>query len=656
MDQSKQNINVTATEAVFPRLNRAKHGDTDDVMGTKGRTASSRKTIATPPEIAQKYRLVRELGSGTQGHVYEAVRLEDGMKVAVKQLRIDSVQTWKTYDLFRREADTLRTLQCKGVARFYEAMEFLSLPQPTAYIVQEFIDGRSIGAMMRSGYRFSIQVVFELAARLVTLLKTLHSHNPPVIHRDIKPTNVLFVPHRDNDDFDLYLIDFGAVANPHLEAGGSTVAGTFGYMPPEQLMGKAVPGSDIYALGAMIAYMLSGVEPSEMQVSDFRLIIDPHLETVPQPVVVLLRQMLDPTLANRLCDYDAIIERFEAFAKNRFADYADRTSGIDQKSYIESLKDVGQYGQAGNIDLWAQLSDGVPRQIPEIYTKLNTGAMVALDSFNEKIAAFMTGDAYKRLKGMLALGVLVAAMAILYFHTIIVKAIVTILTADNLLEVSTMILGLMRAARGNEGLVGIGIIVVIVGIQIVLLYALFVVMRIIVESIKSMRDYRKLSETSMSQLEQYRQHCHDKKDIFQRVLKLGRKSVATVVDVSYMSVDESLCELFYFTHAEIANREGDTKTYVHKLTDRTGYYCHQYASFKIRYAFNPPDDSSSEALIHEVVTFSDCEETLHAGDVISILYYIDPHNNRDVYSIPYPVPYQDLVRFNGLLGHSVDFA
>lgn len=135
-----------------------------------------------------------------------------------------------------------------------------------------------------------------------------------------------------------FLIDFGAVANPMLQSGGSTVAGTYGYMHPEQLMGKPAPESDIYALAATLVYMLSGTEPSDIQVADFRLLIDPYLECVPRPVVVLLLQMLDPDKKSRLCDHDTLIRTFEQFADNQFIEeYALTSAGLSDEVIEQKL-------------------------------------------------------------------------------------------------------------------------------------------------------------------------------------------------------------------------------------------------------------------------------------------------------------------------------
>ncbi len=591
-------------------------------LGRARRPAVSENRIPTPKELEGKYQFIRELGHGTQGHVYEARRVSDGMHVAIKQLRIDSVQTWKEYDLFMREAHALQRLTFEGIATFYEALEFLEIEHPAAYIVQEFIDGRSLGDMMKSGYRFSMQRVFEIVVRMLKLLKKLHHLEPPVIHRDIKPSNILFKPNLNGDDFSIYLIDFGAVANPQIQAGGSTVAGTFGYMPPEQLMGKPGPGSDIYALAAMVAYMLSGVEPGEMQVTDFRLIIDPHLENVPQAVVSVLRQMLTPDLSNRLCDYDTLISKFEQFADNQFAGEGVSKSHLSDEEVNNRLRNVDAYGQAGNIDLWDDLPDAVPRKIPQTYEALNQAALPEQVSFNETAGDLMKPIAYGAFKFN-------ASFAVIW------NVIVFIVSAG------------MIAAGGPLGMILFMMIFWAAGIFL------------IVSAVKAWPGnvtsiYTQHAIGYQTAVKKYIDSCYEKKDIYRHLFMHGRKSVATIVNVEYCSSEEALIEPYTFTEATSCGTVNGNPVYTQQQTDKVGYYCHRYAAYRIRYKFNPPDDSSPYDLVHEVVTYSDCEGKLNAGDLLPIIYYINPTDNREVVSTPYPVPYCDFMNYSHLIGYSKD--
>ena len=313
-------------------------------------TDKAQRAIQTPTELSDKYTFIQKIGQGAQADVYLAQRNSDAMFVAIKHLNIDSVQNWKEYDLFHREAEVLKNLSIDGVARFYEAPEFLNISHPAAYIVQEYIDGLSLETLIKDGYRFTLQKLFKFILQLLEILNQLHTHEPPIIHRDLKPGNIM-MKMLPNGEYKPYLIDFGAVANPQVQSGGSTVAGTYGFMPPEQLMGKPVPASDIYSLAAMITYLLSGVSPGNMQVTDFHLIIEPHLENIPNIITATLHQMLEPTVEKRLVDYTSLRERFEMFAAGKF----EMTLGATEKLDEKKLLTVQKLGQRGNVDLWMSL-------------------------------------------------------------------------------------------------------------------------------------------------------------------------------------------------------------------------------------------------------------------------------------------------------------
>ena len=157
---------------------------------------SSATSTSYPKEVLglPGFTPIKKIGHGSQGDVFLAKRDSDGIEVAIKRLNIESVKTWKTYELFHREAEVLSTLQIDGVAKFYEAVDMPEDDPPRAYIVQEFIPGTTLGTLIGQGHRFSLSCTFDIIVQLLTLLKQLHSHTPPVIHRDIKPNNIMLKP------------------------------------------------------------------------------------------------------------------------------------------------------------------------------------------------------------------------------------------------------------------------------------------------------------------------------------------------------------------------------------------------------------------------------------------------------------------------------
>ena len=195
------------------------------------------------------------LGQGSFARTLACLDLQQGERpVAVKQLRVQGVGDWKPLELFEREAKVLATLRHQGVPEIYRHFEGQDDEGKLAlYLVMELIEGPSLRDELRAGRSFDDLETTDLALALLDVLEYLHERRPPVFHRDIKPSNIVLRPSGAP-----VLVDFGGVGQGGRPVqGGSTVSGTFGYMPPEQLLGQVSPASDLYALGATLLHLLS---------------------------------------------------------------------------------------------------------------------------------------------------------------------------------------------------------------------------------------------------------------------------------------------------------------------------------------------------------------------------------------------------------------
>ena len=550
---------------------------------------SVNKTVNTPELLRDRYQFLEKLGSGTQGNVYKAVRLSDNKIVAIKRLRIDSVNTWKEYDLFHREAEVLSKIHEHGVAEFYDAIESLKSNPPEAYIVQELIEGRSLQLMLKTGFRFTVSRIFKMALDMVGLLERLHAHNPPVIHRDIKPNNIIMKPMQNADDFEPYLIDFGAVANPTVQKGGSTVAGTYGYMPPEQLVGRPVPSSDIYSLGTTIVYMLTGVEPADMRVADFRLIIDPYLENVPRPVVTVLHQMLDPKPETRLCDYQRLKEIFTEFSNDIYTE--NEQDALQSPDLInKKLSQVNAFNQAGNLDLWMQLPERMPRQVPA--------------SFADTILNLEDENRARLIKEKLRLPVIRFSVC----FGIFLIPLLTVISGDS----------------DGEGVLWL-ILFIVVAFCVSAVFA--------VDLFSKLASIRQIKKDKIERLQMYSAISSENELIVNMdklsyedlpmltLLKFGRKAIATIVDFEDMPIPQKYRKFNMFRKEIISEA---------------------HVPFRLRYRFNPPDDACADDLVHEITIYNHQTEGLEEGTPIPILYYINPDDNSDVMSMPYPFPFKEI--------------
>nr|WP_230467693.1 protein kinase [Lujinxingia vulgaris] len=279
--------------------------------GTVGATPPSGATEDEFLEVVrERYGLIRVLGEGALGRTYLARDLDaDERLVAVKELLPSRMKRWKDYELFHRECEMLRSLEHPGIPRYYAhfTIEDEEADAPDRlFLVQSYIEGRNLQDMLDEGYRFAEDEVRDVLRRTLEVLDYLHRLNPPVIHRDIKPANLML-----RSDGSLVVIDFGAVRESVTAEGlGSTIVGTFGYMPPEQYAGAARAATDIFALGASAVQLLSGTPPGELfdGLHTFRLPDD-------LPVTIGLERVLlamtEPEVERRMQSAAAVLQALE---------------------------------------------------------------------------------------------------------------------------------------------------------------------------------------------------------------------------------------------------------------------------------------------------------------------------------------------------------
>ncbi len=209
------------------------------------------------------------LAEHAHARVY-AARSSDGARVAVKELLFALVPSVAQVDAFTREVAFLRGLTHRHTPRFIDAFSVGDGVETRFYLVQEFIEGESLLARLQRepliGSAFD-----DVAIQVLETLVALHGRTPRIVHRDIKPANLVF---RENGE--LVLVDFGSAR--HLERGatfGSTLVGTVGYMPPEQLGGTVDESSDLYALGASLLHAATGQSPATFLVDGMHLTFPP---------------------------------------------------------------------------------------------------------------------------------------------------------------------------------------------------------------------------------------------------------------------------------------------------------------------------------------------------------------------------------------------
>lgn len=224
--------------------------------------------------LASRYQIIRVLGAGgfSQTYVAQDTHIPGNPTCVVKHLKpaSNSPSLLATArQLFQREAETLVKLgkheQIPQLLAYFEEDEEF-------YLVQEFIEGETLATELPPGQRWQEGQVMQLLEEILDILVFVHSHG--VIHRDIKPDNII----RRAWDNKLVLIDFGAIKQVQSQqlttlgqeqtVATSTRIGTPGYSPTEQDRGKPRPSSDIYALGMIGVQALTGIYPDQFQEDD----------------------------------------------------------------------------------------------------------------------------------------------------------------------------------------------------------------------------------------------------------------------------------------------------------------------------------------------------------------------------------------------------
>ena len=195
-----------------------------------------------------------ELAADWQRYVSRASRGETPNPVglvAIKAFHVGKAKAWKDVELAEREARTLAALSHPNLPRYIEHFE----EEGALYLVMEMIEGETLAALRARHRGSSVAEVTRMLGDIAEALRYLHSRAPAVVHRDIKPGNIIRRP-----DGSFALVDFGAVGDRLKPEGGSTVVGTFGYMAPEQFQGRASTRSDLYGLAATARFAASAKE------------------------------------------------------------------------------------------------------------------------------------------------------------------------------------------------------------------------------------------------------------------------------------------------------------------------------------------------------------------------------------------------------------
>jgi tRNA A-37 threonylcarbamoyl transferase component Bud32 len=216
-----------------------------------------------------RYTISRRIGGGGQGTAYVAHdAYESGATIVLKEYilpvhRGEQVMEESASKL-RREAELLAKIDHPNIVKLLD--EFVE--DHRGYIAMEYVIGEQLKTFVTQHGVQSEETVVEIAKQICSMLEYLHGMDPPIIHRDVTPDNLI----RQEDGI-VKLVDFN-VAHQLESAATATVVGKHAYIPPEQFRGKPTPQSDIYGLGCTMHYLLTGADPEPLTVSRPRSLND----------------------------------------------------------------------------------------------------------------------------------------------------------------------------------------------------------------------------------------------------------------------------------------------------------------------------------------------------------------------------------------------
>jgi serine/threonine protein kinase len=284
--------------------------DANRAQETPGSKSPKLKPLDEGTILNNRYKIVRRIGGGGMGAVYLAEDANlSGVQRAVKEMiqaYVDEEQQEKAVADFRRESVLLTQLEHPSIPTIYDY--FFDEPEGRFYLVMKYIAGGDLAGRLRAAPegRLDEGSVTDWAIQIADVLDYLHRREPPIVYRDLKPSNIML-----DANGKAMLIDFGIARWVNKEEKGVTAVGTMGYAPPELFAGNAEPRSDIYSLGATMFHLLTGADPQ----SNPLLIFDFTKNPKPRNINPLISVEMEDILL-RSVEYNAGL-RFESAARMR---------------------------------------------------------------------------------------------------------------------------------------------------------------------------------------------------------------------------------------------------------------------------------------------------------------------------------------------------
>lgn len=321
--------------------------------------------------FADRYKLVDFIGQGGMSLVYRAVDIRTGHSVAIKILKLEYNSDKEFLERFQREAQAASLMSHHNIVNLLD----VGVEGEYRYLVLEYVSGSTLKEIIQKRKQLSTQTAIPIAVRILSALQ--HAHDNGIIHRDIKPQNVLV-----NADGHIKVADFGIarMTNTLTISKGDTVVGSVHYSSPEQATGSVVEAtSDIYSTGIVLYEMLTGRVPfigdtpvavAMQQINAAPPPITDFNPSVPPAVVAVVMKALEKNPKKR---YQSAREMADALLRAK--------DGKDEPASAQDRAPVAEFQQSGKTRTSAQPRKGFTSQ---------TARMKALQKRRKKVSTLLT--------------------------------------------------------------------------------------------------------------------------------------------------------------------------------------------------------------------------------------------------------------------------
>jgi len=311
------------------------------------------------PELIGKYRVIRQLGEGASSEVFLCRDDFHERDVAIKRVRAsalgDAVDGPVYARFFAAEAALVGRLQHPNVVQIYDAVGDSSSP----YVVMEYVPGTTLRSFCRPDQLMPLELVVEVGFKCAMALGYVYSKG--LIHRDVKPANIMAITSPAGVVTDVKITDFGSVLNLTAEHTQVHQVGSLAYMAPEQIEGQVLDcRADIYALGAVLYHLIAGRPPFDapsqaalmnmiyhqlpMPLSSMRQGVDPAVDKV-------VARALAKAPADRYPNWDAFAQALSGLISSHKVPRG-QIQGVLDSERFNLLRALDFFSHFGDVELW----------------------------------------------------------------------------------------------------------------------------------------------------------------------------------------------------------------------------------------------------------------------------------------------------------------